>query len=121
MIQERRHEERIRHPHISAACMPIASSLLGDDDNIAHRLVDVSTSGTRLVVTQPLEPGDGVVVRLDHTISGKSVQMDAEVRWCLPLSNGNSRPPGYVTGLRFNRARGVLHLLLNSYPAKSAR
>ncbi len=112
--QERRNEERIRRPRIAASCALLGEDRWNDVREPSRLVLDISTTGARLLVDNPLEPGDSLVVRLDHEPSQRSVQVAAEVRWVAPLAGVDSTPVGYVTGVRFWRSRGLLDMLLQA-------
>lgn len=100
---ERRHEERIRAPSLSAICAPMR----GNDRNVARALLDVSTSGARVLLEQPVEQGDHLLVRLLDRRSQRYVEFSGEVRWVAPLPGLT----GCIAGLRFPYPHGLLDLL----------
>lgn len=111
-VPERRLEQRLKHPRIIAACTPLGRGRA--NDNVAHALIDVSTSGARLILTEPLNPGDPCLLHLDHAESQRTVTVPAEVRWCVPLASVEGETEWHIAGLRFRSTHGVLALLLKA-------
>ncbi|MBI2931512.1 MAG: PilZ domain-containing protein [Planctomycetes bacterium] len=112
MSDERRHEERLCHPHLSAAVTPIEWTYPEGLSNVARSLLDVSTGGARMIVNRSLEEGDSIYVRLDGLRSKRSLNIPAEVRWVAPLPSIDDATSAYVTGVQFHRTPGILDLLL---------
>ena len=114
MSNEHRHEERVRHPRISATCNRLEWTYPHGSPNMARTILDVSTGGARMVMNRALEPGESVVVRLDGLRSERSVNVAGDVRWVAPLPSVDGRTLAYVAGLRFKRTPGLLDLILTS-------
>lgn len=114
MDDERRHEERVKHPRVCVACAPVQwSSRLGSP-NVARTIIDVSTGGARVILSRQLEMGEPVTVRLDGLHNKRSVSLAAEVRWVAPLPSVDGGALAYVAGLKFKRAPGLLDLILTA-------
>lgn len=98
---ERRHEKRIRHPKLTARC-----TLPGESANLARAVLDVSSSGARLLLVGPARQGDIVTVRLEDA-HGRAAHASGEIRWVRTLPSRL----GCVAGLFFIRASGLAELL----------
>ncbi len=109
---ERRVELRMKRPRIAVLCTPLASHM--DRANVAHALIDVSTGGARLILTERLAAGEPVLLDFTHEESSYSVSIPAEIRWVVALSGVDGASVGFVTGVRFRSTHGVLPLLLRA-------
>lgn len=96
---------------MTAECGPPLSRIWNASGNCAHALVDISTGGSRVLVSEELRPGDRMTVKLTNTADQRSLRVWAEVRWQRPLPSPEDRPRMYVVGLRFARTRGLIELL----------
>jgi hypothetical protein len=78
---------------------------LGLGPNLAASLLDVSQTGSRLVVTAPLEKGQQVEVTLEGIGGRRPVKLLASVVWCVPAADGN-----YCVGCTFEKRVSYLDL-----------
>ncbi len=78
---------------------------LGLGPSLTVAVLDVSQTGCRLLVTVPLEKGQGVEVTLEAMGGYRPVRGLASVVWCVPAADGN-----HCVGLQFEKALSYLDL-----------
>jgi hypothetical protein len=66
--------------------------------NVAQRLLDLSSSGAALVVTEAFEAGEDVVLGLDLPWRSRPLSLSAHVVWCVPTSRSQ-----YCIGVKLTR------------------
>ena len=71
---------------------------LGLGTNLAVSILDVSTTGVRLVVKSALEKGQQIEVSLAAPLAPRCLKGQAKVAWALALADGN-----YCVGAQFER------------------
>jgi hypothetical protein len=64
----------------------------------ALRVLDLSESGVRMLVSQPLEPGEAVTVSLEGHGHNRPLRLTAKVIWCVPSSDGT-----HCVGIYFDK------------------
>lgn len=74
--------------------------------NLALSVLDVSEGGTRLVLGEPLEPGQEVEVILQPVGYAKGFKASGRVVWCVEVASG-----GHAAGIAFNERLEYLSLL----------
>lgn len=110
-MNERRHEERRPAPRMSAICLALHPRLWEQPPNFARRLLDISTGGVRLLLSEPIPAGEQVTIRLTDAKTSRSVRVGAEVRWLKTSPLYDDEGTHYEAGFRFTRSRGLLELL----------
>jgi hypothetical protein len=80
--QHRCHRERPR------GNTPLTCYRRAGGTDLAVSLLDVSQSGIRLVVREPLEVADAIEVWLARREVGPPLRLPAEVVWCLATAEG---------------------------------
>ncbi len=84
-----------RHKVTAVTCL---RGVMGLGPNLAVALLDVSTTGARLVLKEALPRGEEVELNLSCTGRMRDVKTQGEVMWSIPAEGG-----GHVTGVQFNR------------------
>lgn len=68
--------------------------------NLAERVLDISTTGAKLLIKGAVEAGRKVQLKLD--LAGKAVEMLADIVWVRAIRRGDVR---LLVGLHFNGTR----------------
>lgn len=95
LANRRRSQRRRPRTSVKVECRKGSSGL---GANLARTLLDISDSGLRLVVSQPLEPKSDVEVIIAGYGMRTSLKRLGVVRWQLKLENGQ-----YCTGIEFHK------------------
>ena len=66
--------------------------------NLALTVLDLSETGARLVVKQPLAPGRKVYVNLEGSDGGRPILRGGDVVWSLPTTDGT-----FCVGVSFHK------------------
>jgi hypothetical protein len=74
------------------------ANAIGLGPNIALSLLDVSQSGARVTLKEPVAPGQEVEITLCGIGHRKPVRMLADVIWCVPTEQGT-----YLAGFKLQR------------------
>ena len=74
--------------------------------NLALSVLDVSEGGTRLVLGEPLEPGQEVEVILQPAGYAKGFKASGRVVWCVEVAAG-----GHAAGVAFDQRLKYVALL----------
>jgi len=72
---------------------------MGLGRNLAVKVLDLSQTGTRLLVREPLGERQEVEVTLESLNTPKPVKLLARVVWCMAAADG-----GYCVGIDFHRS-----------------
>ena len=74
---------------------------LGLGPNIASALLDLSETGLRVVLKEPIAVGQEVEINLESAATGRMTKTTVIVVWVIPSSEG-----GFVVGLHFQKPLG---------------
>ena len=78
----------------------------GPGPNLALSVLDVSEGGTRLVLGEPLEPGQEVEVILQPAGYARGFKASGRVVWCVEVAAG-----GHAAGVAFDQRLEYVALL----------
>jgi hypothetical protein len=94
--KNRRHSIR-RRPR-GATRVACFKGSMGLGTNLALELLDVSETGVRLRVREPLDLKQELQVELTGLVHRRPVKLAAAVIWCVPAADGS-----YCVGARFSK------------------
>ncbi|MEM7585616.1 MAG: PilZ domain-containing protein [Acidobacteriota bacterium] len=93
LADERRQERRYPVVGIEVLFSPFDGKVVDNPGEMLRAAVafDMSLSGLSFDVRSPLEPGEELLIQLDHSAEQRAETMLAEVRWCRQIDDAHFR------------------------------
>ncbi len=90
------HRRMVRRLVKKTTVVSCQKGLMGMGPNLATRLYDISEDGLRLILRQPLSPGEEIEVNFTAAGTSKTVTVESTVVWC-----SKEEKEGYCVAAKF--------------------